>query len=199
MDERNFVGVLEARIGLDQTSEECGFRGDRIQFELVQTPYSRQTMIHRVRLLSEPSLSNKSRVRGRPFKHGNPGRPHGSKNKVTQMVEELVENDGENLTRKIIELAKDGDVRCLLWCIDRLWPQRRGEPINLDLPKIDQVQDVAPAIAAVARAASKGTITTEQASQIVGVLNSFATALSAADFAVRLEKVESVLKLQGKI
>ena len=83
--------------------------------------------------------------------------------------------------------------------MDRLLPQRRSQPINLELPRINRVQDVAPAMAAVARAASDGTITTEQACQIVGVLNSFGNALIAADFAVRLENVESVLKLQRKM
>jgi hypothetical protein len=39
MDERNFAGVLEARSGLTKNSKECGFKRDRIQFELVQTPY----------------------------------------------------------------------------------------------------------------------------------------------------------------
>jgi hypothetical protein len=141
---------------------------------------------------------SQSRVRGRPFKQGNPGRPPGSKNKVTRMLDELVENEGENLTRKIIELAKAGDVRCLLWGVDRLLPKRPDEPINLELPKIDRVQDIAPAMAAVARAASNGTITTEQACRIVSVLNSCGSALTAADFAVRLEKVESVVEMQGK-
>ena len=156
-------------------------------------------MIERVRPSSSSSPSSQSRVRGRPFEHGNPGRPLGSKNKVTRFLEELVENEGETLTRKLIDLAKTGNLRSLLYCMDRLLPQRRGQPINLELPKIEGVQDIAPAMAAVARAASNGTITPEQASQIVGVLNSFGNALIAADFAVRLENVESVLKLQRKM
>ena len=104
-------------------------------------------MIERVRPSSGAS-SSQPRVRGRPFQHGNPGRPPGSKNKVTRFLEELVENEGEMLTRKLIDLAKTGNPRSLLYCMDRLLPQRRGQPINLELPKIDRVQDVAPAIAA---------------------------------------------------
>jgi hypothetical protein len=44
------------------------------------------------------------RVRGRPFKPGNPGRPPGSKNKITQIVEQLAEGQAEQLVQKVIEL-----------------------------------------------------------------------------------------------
>jgi hypothetical protein len=156
-------------------------------------------MIERVRPSSASSLSDQSPVRGRPFEHGNPGRPPGSKNKVTRFLVELVENEGETLTRKLIDLAKTGNPRFLLYCMDRLLPQRRGQPINLELPKIDRVQDVAPAIAAVSHAVSNGIVTPEEGSRIVGVLDSYANAIIASELAVRLEKIESVLKMQGKM
>jgi hypothetical protein len=148
---------------------------------------------------SPGSSASQLRVRGRPFQRGNPGRPPGSKNQINRLLEELGENEAENLIRKMIELAKAGNVRALQYCLDRLWPQRRSEPINLELPKIDRMQDIAPAMATVAHAATNGTIAPEQACQMVGVLESCGNALAAADFAVRLEKVESVLKLQGKM
>jgi hypothetical protein len=138
-------------------------------------------------------------VRGRPFKPGNPGRPPGSKNKTTKMLEELFEGEAEDLVRKMIELAKAGNPRCLEYCLDRLLPQRPSEPVNLELPKIDGVQDVAAAKAAVVSAVSNGTITPEQAAHVIRLLDSYAEAITASDIAIRLEKVESVLKMQGKI
>jgi hypothetical protein len=155
-------------------------------------------MIERVRPESEPSLSNESRVHGRPFQRGNPGRPPGSKNKITRLLEQLGENEAENLIRKMIELAKSGNVPCLQYCLDRLWPQRRGQPINLDLPKINGVQDIAPAMAAVTHAVSNGAVTPEEGFQVARLLDSNANAIIASDFAVRLEKVESVIEMKGK-
>jgi hypothetical protein len=169
--------------------------------DFVQIPYRtnrRRTMVKRITPSSESSPTQ-SRGCGRPFEHGNPGRPPGSKNKVTRFLEELVENEGETLTRKLIDLAKTGNLRSLLYCMDRLLPQRRSQPINLELPKIDRVQDVAPAIATVSHAVSNGIVTPEEASRIVGVLDSYANAIIASELAVRLEKVESVLKMQGKM
>ena len=102
-------------------------------------------MIERVRPSSGPSSSR----RGRPFEHGNPGRPPGSKNKTTRMLEQLVEGEGEDLTRKFIDLAKAGDVRCLQSCMDRLLPKRHGRPLDVQLPKINSVHDIAPAMTAI--------------------------------------------------
>jgi hypothetical protein len=155
-------------------------------------------MIERVRPRPESSPSEPP-VRGRPFKAGNPGRPSGSKNKTTKMLEELSEGKAEDLIRKMIELALAGNVRCLEYCLDRLFPQRRGEPINLALPKINSVEDVATAKAAVVGALSNGTVTPEQASHVIRLLDSYAETITANDFAVRLANVESVLKIQGKM
>jgi hypothetical protein len=155
-------------------------------------------MVERVRPKPESSPSE-TPARGRPFKPGNPGRPPGSKNKTTKMLEELLEGEAEDLTRKMIELAKAGNPRCLEYCLDRLLPQRRSEPINLELPKINGLQDVAAAKAVVVRAVSNGTFTPEGALHVTRLLDSYAEAITANDVAVRLEKVESVLKMQGKI
>lgn len=156
-------------------------------------------MIKRVLPKSASSPSEPTSIRGRPFKQGNPGRPPGSKNNTTKMLEELFEGEAEDLTRKIIELALAGNVRCLEYCVDRLLPRRRGEPINLELPKIKGIEDIAAAMAAVAHAVSNGTITPEQASHVIRLLDSYANAITASDFAARLENVESVLKIQGKM
>ena len=42
-----------------------------------------------------PSVEGARKVRGRPFQPGNPGRPLGSKNKATLMLEKLGEKHAE--------------------------------------------------------------------------------------------------------
>jgi hypothetical protein len=158
----------------------------------------RTTMIDRVRLSSEPSQSNETRVRGRPFKHGNPGRPPGSKNETTKLLEELVEGEAPKLTRKLLELALGGDVRCLQYCLDRLLPQRRGRPLDLQLPKINGVQDIATAMAAISEGVSSGNVTAEEASHLAHLLKIFTDAIIANDFAIRLQRVEAAVNKQMK-
>jgi hypothetical protein len=58
------------------------------------------------------------------------------------LVEKLVCGDAEELTQKMIELAKQGKIRCLEHCLDRLLPKRSGRPLDLQLPSINGVHDV---------------------------------------------------------
>jgi hypothetical protein len=81
------------------------------------------------------------KVRGRPFEPGNPGRPPGSKNKITQIVEKLAEGQAEKLVQKTLELAQAGDVSCLKMVLDRLWPARKGQPVKVVMPPINTSED----------------------------------------------------------
>src|SRR4051812_32739166 len=92
------------------------------------------------------------KVRGRPFKPGNPGRPPGSKNKITQIAEQLAEEQAEQLIKNVLELAQAGDVSCMRMMLDRIWPPRKAQPINITMPPINSAQDALDAIAAICTA-----------------------------------------------
>jgi hypothetical protein len=59
--------------------------------------------------MTEQPRKNAIKTPGRPFEHGNPGRPKGSRNKATLAAEALLDGEAETLTHKAIELAKGGD------------------------------------------------------------------------------------------
>lgn len=109
--------------------------------------------------------------RGRPFEPGNPGRPPGSKNKITQMVEQLAEGQAEQLVQKVLDLAQAGDVSCLRMMLDRLWPPRKGQPVNVVMPPINTSQDVLPAIASIWTAIREGRLTPDEASALSIVID----------------------------
>jgi hypothetical protein len=68
-------------------------------------------------------------------KSGNPdGRPKGSRNKITLAIEALLDNEGEALTQKAIELAKEGDMQALRLRLDRVVPPRKDRSVNFELP-----------------------------------------------------------------
>jgi hypothetical protein len=140
------------------------------------------------------ALERPSKARGRPFRPGNPGRPPGSKNKTTRLVEQLVDNDAEKLTQKIIQLALAGNVSCLQYCLDRLLPRRSGRSLDIPLPPIKNVHDVVAAMAAITTAVGDGNVTAEEASQLVHLLNSYDRAITTSDLVIRLEKLESRMK-----
>jgi hypothetical protein len=98
------------------------------------------------------------KVRGRPFQRGNPGRPLGAKNQTTRLVEHLVDGEAEKIARKLIELATNGNVRCLEIALDRIAPKRSGRPIDFQLPEIKNLHDVVTAMAAVTSGVNDGSI-----------------------------------------
>ena len=64
-----------------------------------------------------------------PGQSGNPaGRPRGARNKTTVLLEELIERDGEDLTRHFIEQAKTGDARALGCLMGMILPSARALP-----------------------------------------------------------------------
>src|SRR5262245_27233513 len=132
--------------------------------------------------------------RGRPFQRGNPGRPRGSKNRATRFLEELMAGEGEKLAQKVVELALAGNVKCLELCLDRLMPRRTGRPIDFTLPAVKEGQDVVVAMAAITTAVNDGSLTAEEAGQLVHTLNSYAKALEIYDFAPRIAALESQIK-----
>ena len=142
-----------------------------------------------------PSVEGARKVRGRPFQPGNPGRPLGSKNKATLMLEKLGENYAEEFGQKMGELAKGGNVRALAFWLERLLPKRSGRPIELRLPNINSASDVPFAMAAVAEAVSSGSITPDEASQLVHLLERYLNAVIASEFAVRLQNLEAQVQM----
>ena len=63
---------------------------------------------------------------------GNPGgRPKGALNKATLATQALLDGEAEALTRKAVELAKDGNPVALRLCLERLLPPGRIGPLTL--------------------------------------------------------------------
>ena len=55
---------------------------------------------------NSPHGKNARTTRGKPFAPGNPGRPAGTPNKRTLVLQEMVDGEGETITRKAMELGK---------------------------------------------------------------------------------------------
>jgi len=73
---------------------------------------------------------------------GNPaGRPAGSRNKATLWLEELLEGEGERITRKAVEQAMLGDPHALRLCMERIYPPRKERLIDLPLPDVKTAAD----------------------------------------------------------
>ena len=139
-------------------------------------------------------MSSENKPRGRPFLPGNAGRPRGSKNKTTQILDQLAEGQAEQIMQKVIELASDGDVACLRMLLDRISPIRKGQPINIDLPPIKTIQDVLAAIPLLWTGIADGRLTPDE----VGAMSLFAersmAAIELQDLDKRIEALEQKVR-----
>jgi hypothetical protein len=134
------------------------------------------------------------KIRGRPFQPGNPGRPPGSKNRTTRLLEQLVAGEAEKVTRKFIDLALAGNVRCIQLYLDRLLPRRNGRPVDFSLPAVNDVNDVVTAMAAITTGVNSGSLTAEEAAQLVHVLEGYAKVRETYDLTSRIEALESQMR-----
>jgi hypothetical protein len=132
-----------------------------------------------------------NKTRGRPFEHGNPGRPKGSRNKATLAAEAILDGEAEKLSRKAVERALDGDLAALKLCLDRLVPPRRERCLYVKLPVIQKASDAAEAIAELIAAASRGELSPSETEAFVRIIETYAKVLVANDFEQRLAKLEA--------
>ena len=127
-----------------------------------------------------------------PGQSGNPnGRPKGSRNTTTLLVEELLEGEAEELTRKAIELAKGGDGPVLRMVLERLAPARKDSPISFELPPIAKAADIKEASTAVLAAVASGEITPGEGGAVMALLVSHKTIVEATEMEARLAALEA--------
>jgi hypothetical protein len=128
--------------------------------------------------------------RGRPFQPGNPGRPLGSKNRVTQTLEQLAEGQAEQIFQKVRELAQAGDVGCLRMLLDRIWPSRKAQPINVTMPPINSSQDALAAITAIFKALGEGRLTPDEITALSSVVGRSIQVIELKDIERRIAALE---------
>lgn len=123
------------------------------------------------------SKNQRSRARGKPFvsgQSGNPkGRPPGSRNKATLLLEAISDSDLEAILAKVIDKAKAGDLTAakLLW--DRLAPAPKSRVIPIELPTIGEWDGNATVLLAyreILDGVARGDLSSEEATQLVALI-----------------------------
>jgi len=143
--------------------------------------------------MSDEPKPRKSRVltRGRPFPPGNPGRPRGSRNKSTVMLEKLFKGEAEEVGRKAVELAKRGRLDAIKLVLDRACPPRQGRPVEgLSLPPMTSMEDAVAATGAIAAAVAEGLLTIPEARDLAEIIDVFRRAQELADIERRVVVLE---------
>ena len=133
--------------------------------------------------------------RGRPFRageSGNPaGRPKGSRNHATRMLEDLLEREAEQIGRMLVTKAKDGDLTAARIVMDRILPVRRDKPVSFQVPRIAKIADVPMAMGAIVTAVASGELTPSEAANLSSMVDCYTRAVQATEFEARLAVLEN--------
>jgi hypothetical protein len=122
---------------------------------------------------------------------GNPaGRRPGSRNKVTQLMDELMQERSEELTRRLMDNARLGNGTAIRVYFDRMYPRRRGVPIEFALPEVRTAADVPAALAAICQGLASGELTPPEVETLARSVEIMSRALKVADADARLRRLE---------
>lgn len=129
---------------------------------------------------------------------GNPqGRPVGTRNKTTLAALSLIEDEGEQLARKAVELALDGDLPALKLCMDRLLPPAKERPLEaFSLPQLNDQRSVLDALDTIANKLSRGELLPAEATSICKVLEQYRKHFETTELSERLETLERTLMVR---
>jgi hypothetical protein len=106
------------------------------------------------------------------------------------LAEQLLDGEAATITRKAIELAKQGDLVALRLCLERIVPPRRERPVNFTLPEINSVDHAANAMAIITRAVANGELTPTEAAELSRVIEGYVKAVEATEIERRLRLLE---------
>ncbi len=140
------------------------------------------------------------RARGGRFAPGNPGgpgRPKGARHAALAALDAIGTEAAEEVLRRVVEDAKAGDLRAAELLLRRLWPERKGRPVEVALPEVATAADLVPALAAVAAAMGRCELTPEEAQAICAVLETQRRAVETAELASRIAVLEECVPGAG--
>lgn len=139
------------------------------------------------------NVGRKQAGRFKPGESGNPkGKAPGTRHKATMLSQALFDGECETLTRKIIELAKGGDLQALKVCVDRLCPPMKAQsaPVQVDLPATESITDMANAFI---KAAADGQLPPDVAAQLVSAVGTLARVVEIDELKERLSALEMAI------
>jgi hypothetical protein len=121
------------------------------------------------------------------------GKPKGSLNKTTRAAQELLDGEAQALTRKAVDLAKEGNPVALRLCLERLLPPRKDRPIALKLPQVRGARDVPKALSTILEAVAQGEITPTEARDLGGLVETVRKGIETVEIEARLRALEKRL------
>jgi hypothetical protein len=131
-----------------------------------------------------------SRTSFAPGQSGNPaGRPK-TRHAALLALDAIAAAEVEDVMRSVLAAAKTGDVGAAGLVLKRLWPERKGRPVQIDLPAIVAPGDIVAALGAVADAVAAGELSPEEGAAVAGILEAQRRAVETVEMEARIAALE---------
>ena len=102
----------------------------------------------------------------------------------------MLEGEAEQLTRKVIDLAKAGDTHALRLCMDRLMPARKDPLVSFEMPRMQRLEDISIGMQSIVAAIAEAKLTPQEGESMSRILTEHATVMVNQDLQRRVEKLE---------
>ena len=139
----------------------------------------------------KPSKNGRKTGRFTPGNPGGPGRPQGSRNTASLVLDSLADGEAEAIFAQVVASARGGDMKAADMILSRAWPQRKGRPVAFSIPPVATPADVLTAHGAIMAAVGNGQITPEEATLVSALLDNKRKAMETVEIETRLAKLES--------
>jgi hypothetical protein len=122
---------------------------------------------------------------------GGPGRPRKAVCDGAVTLDAIGADAAEAIVRAIVDKALAGDMRAAELVLSRAWPMRRGRPVEIDAPEVNDLSDVVSATGAVATAVMQGEITPDEGRALSAVLETQRHAIETIEMETQVEELQN--------
>jgi Family of unknown function (DUF5681) len=141
--------------------------------------------------LPENTGPKQARGRWKPGASGNPaGKPPGARHAALVALDAIGAEAGTEIMAAVVTAAKGGDMRAADILLRRLWPERKGRPVQMHLPAIMTAGDIVAALGAVADAVAAAELSPEEGAAVAGIFESQRKAIETVELEQRIAALE---------
>mgnify|MGYP000455705585 CR=1 FL=1 len=141
-----------------------------------------------------PENAEKKQGKGK-FQKGQSGNPKGkikgTKNKATLAAEHLLKGELDNICRKLIEEALEGNIQAIKLVLDRVLPPKKDREIEIRFPKLQNSKDAIKAASTIVNAVCCAEITPAEGESLSKTVETFVKAVHTYDLEKRLSELET--------
>lgn len=109
---------------------------------------------------------------------------------MTLVALAAMEEGADAIAKKVVEMAKQGDMSAARLVLERLVPPAKERPIFLTLPDTSSADGVAQAQAAILQAVAAGDILPGEAATLAGIVEARRKAVETQELEARISALE---------